>query len=131
MHPLVSDRPPELKEERAPDWSPVSSLTADSGKTAVSSVLRRAVVAAIVGVVLWWLGYRLAAGVLLALLVLVTTASVLFPSVATGVDHVMRAVQRVVGQALSLVVLSIVQLLVFTPLSLLFRLAGHDPLALG
>ena len=42
-----------------------------------------------------------------------------------------RAIQHVAGRVLALVLLGGVQLLVFTPLSLLLRLLRHNPLALG
>jgi hypothetical protein len=94
-------------------------------------VLRRAALALVVIGLLWWLGHELAATVLLFVLGGVTAVSLLFPRAARAIGAGEGAIERVAGRVLSTVLLSIVELLVFTPLSLLLRLAGHDPLALG
>ena len=73
----------------------------------------RAAVAVGVALVLWRLGHRLVAGTLLAVIVVVTAASLLFPSVATRIDQATAALQRVVGRGLALVLFGAVQLLVF------------------
>jgi hypothetical protein len=127
----VSKRPRELEAERPPDWSPVLQPAAGDEGPALAGVVLRALVAGGVALVAWSQGHRLAAAVLLTVVVAVTAVCLRVPSVATRIDRATRALQRVAGRCLAVVLLGAVQVLVFTPLSLLLRLAGRDALALG
>jgi hypothetical protein len=118
------------EERRAPDWSPVPDPATAGSRPAVAAAWRAAAGIAAVAL-LWWLGHRLPALVLLTVLLLATAASLRFPAVASQLDRATRAIQRVAGRILALVLLSLVQLLIFAPLSLLFWLVRRDPLALG
>ena len=120
----VRDRSRELTAERPPDWSPVEGAKHKWAKSTVARVVSRAMVALAIGVVLWLLGRHVAAVVLVAVLFLLTAASLLFPSVAAGVDRGEETVRRV-GRALAFVLLGVVHLLVFTPVSPA-AVARHD-----
>jgi hypothetical protein len=126
----VHGRARKLEEQGPPDWSPVPD-PATAGRRPVVATAWRAAAGVVVAALLWWLGRESFALVLLTVLVLTTAASLLFPAVASVLDRVTRAIERGAGRVLSLVLLGAVQLLVFTPLSLLLRLVRHDPLALG
>ena len=117
MAAAVRDRSRELTAERPPDWSPVEGAKHKWAKSTVARVVSRAMVALAIGVVLWLLGRHVAAVVLVAVLFLLTAASLLFPSVAAGVDRGEETVRRVAGRALAFVLLGVVHLLVFTPVS--------------
>ncbi len=82
-------------------------------------------------VLLWLLGRRLPAVVLLGVLVIATGASLRFPAVASALDRVTRSVQRVAAAVLTFVMLIVIQLLVFTPIALVLRLVRRDPLSPG
>jgi hypothetical protein len=91
----------------------------------------RALAAGAVVAVLWLIGHEPAAVVLLTLLVTVTVLSATVPAVARAIDRGEGAIQTVAGRGLRFVVLGAMQLIVFTPVSLVLRLLRHDPLALG
>jgi hypothetical protein len=57
--------------------------------------------------------------------------SALVPAVGQLLERGEDAISRVVGRGLTVVLLSLIELLVFTPLALLLRLAGRDTLAIG
>jgi hypothetical protein len=80
---------------------------------------------------LWWLGHHVAAIGVLVLIFLITVISALVPAVARVLERGEEAIRRVAGRGLTAVLLSAIELLVFTPLALLLRLAGRDALAIG
>jgi hypothetical protein len=94
-------------------------------------VALRAGAGLVVVALLWLLGHRLPALVLLVVLVVSAFAALSIPAVASRLDRATRAIQRVAGRVLTFVLLTVLQLLLFAPLSLLFRLVRRDPLALG
>jgi lysophospholipase L1-like esterase len=118
-----------VREGSPPDWSPVPEP--GGGQPSRVKIAWRAVVAAAVVAVLWLLGHEPAAIVLLVLLVSVTALSATVPPVARAIERGEGAIQKVAGTGLRFVLLGALQLIVFTPVSLLLRLLRHDPLALG
>jgi lysophospholipase L1-like esterase len=118
-----------VREGSPPDWSPVPEP--GGGQPSRVKIAWRAVVAAAVVAVLWLLGHEPAAIVLLVLLVSVTALSATVPAVARAIERGEGAIQKVAGTGLRFVLLGALQLIVFTPVSLLLRLLRHDPLALG
>jgi lysophospholipase L1-like esterase len=127
----VSERRPEREAEQPPDWSSGEQPGTGGGKPALAGIVLRAVGAGGVGAFLWWQGQRPAAVVLLTVATLATVASLLFPIVATRLDQATDWLQRWAGRGLALVLLGIVELFVFTPVALLLRLVGKNPMALG
>ncbi|HYP48382.1 MAG TPA: hypothetical protein VEQ61_07055 [Thermoleophilaceae bacterium] len=127
MSSTVRERAPESEQERAPDWAPAPQ-GAGTGAPSLVSVLLRAAVAVAVAAVMWWLGHRVPALVLITVISLVTAASLLIPAVAAAIDRGVRFIQRVAGRALTFVLVGGVQLFVFTPISLVLRLLRRDPL---
>jgi hypothetical protein len=125
----VGEKPAARREERPPDWSALEPDVDSISPRAAT--IRRILGAAVVFVLLGWLGHWLAAVGLALVIASVTAASARFEAVGRTVQRVERAVSRVAGRALTFVLLSVVQLLVFTPLWLLLKLLRRDPLALG
>jgi hypothetical protein len=78
-----------------------------------------------------WLDHRTAAAILFAVMAVVTVASALSPSLADLLGRVEHGIQRVAGRVLSFALMGLVCALVFTPLWLVLRLLGHDPLERG
>jgi lysophospholipase L1-like esterase len=126
----VSDTARAEREGAPPDWSPVPERR-DGGEPSRLKIAWRALAAGAVVTVLWLLGHEPAAIVLLVLLVTVTVLSATVPAVARAVDRGERLVQSVAGRGLRFVLLGALQLIIFTPVSLVLRLVRHDPLALG
>ena len=91
----------------------------------------RAGVALLIALGLWVLGHQLAAVVLVTVFSVVSVAALLSPSVARALERAEGVIQRVAGNGLSFLLLGAIQLLVFTPLALVFRILGRNPLALG
>jgi hypothetical protein len=80
---------------------------------------------------LWLIGHRTVAIVLVVVMGSLTLVAARFPAVARRIERIEQAIQRWAGRILSFVLMSVVQLLLFTPISLVLRLVRHDPLALG
>jgi hypothetical protein len=112
---------------RPAEWSPLPDRDSVPRSPLAAAALRAAGGVA-VAVVLWLLGHRTPALVLLAVLALVTVASLLLPPVAAALDRATRTVARVAERGLAFVLLSAVHLLVFTPAWLVLRLLRRDPL---
>ncbi len=130
MSTSVSETARTAREDVPPDWSPVPERR-DGGEPSRLKIAWRALAAGAVVAVLWLIGHEPAAIVLLTVLVTVTVLSSTVPAVARAIDRGEGAVQRVVGTGLRFVLLGAIQLLVFTPVSLVLRLLRQDPLALG
>jgi hypothetical protein len=116
--------------ERPPDWSQVPDPATVGRAPNVAIALRAGIGLAVVAL-LWLLGHRLAAVLLLAMLALATVGALRFPAVASGLDRATRTIERVAGRVLTVVLLSVLYVFVFTPLALLLRLMRIDPLDVG
>lgn len=75
---------------------------------------------------LWLLGWRTVAVVIVAATVVLTLLALLFASVRRRLDAVLGAVSRAVGSVLTTVLLAAVHLLIFTPVWALARLLRID-----
>lgn len=126
----TAQQAPEVQRPDPPEWSPVPE-GGGSPPSPVAGAVGRALVGVVVAALMWWLGHPVPAAVLLGLLLVLTAASLASPRVASAVERVIAAIERVAGRVLGFVLLGAVQLLVFMPLALLLRLVRHDPLALG
>ena len=85
----------------------------------------------VVVAVLWLLGHHFGAIVVCAAIATVSLASALSEGVGHAVEGAIETVKRVTGRILSFLLLWAVQIFVFVPLSVLFRLIGRDPLSMG
>jgi hypothetical protein len=126
----VGERAAALGGDGPPDWSPVPERP-QSRAAKIGGIVFRAVAAVLVAAFLWSRGHHVAALLLVTVGATLAAASARFPSVSRRVARVERAVEHGAGRVLSVVLIGGVQLLVFTPLSLLLRLLGYNPLALG
>jgi lysophospholipase L1-like esterase len=129
--PAVTEGQPEIEQSDRPRWPPVGERAPSGTRRTALRVGVRAGIGLLVAALLWWLGHELPAAILATVLVLLTAASLRFPAVAAAVDRVTWAIQRWAGRFLGVVLLSIVNLLVITPIAAVLRLVGHDPMALG
>jgi len=80
---------------------------------------------------LWWLGLTVAAVLVAVAVVVLTTVGIVSPSLSARVEHLMARFGHWVGRAIALVLLTIVNLLVFTPVAFVMWVFRHDPLAPG
>jgi lysophospholipase L1-like esterase len=81
--------------------------------------------------VLWLLGLELAAVLVAIAVVVLTVIGVASPELSHRIEHVMARFGYWVGRLIALVLLTIVDLFVFTPIAFLMWLFRHDTLAPG
>ncbi|MEX1008292.1 MAG: hypothetical protein WD271_10670 [Acidimicrobiia bacterium] len=93
--------------------------------------LLRIAIAVALGAVLWWLGFAVVALAIVVAAIVLTAASWAWPAGSGRIEAVLRRFGHTVGRALTLVLLTAVNLLVFTPVAIVMRVVGHDPLAPG
>ena len=107
----------------------------DPWKTKERSVARgvavRVVGASAVVAVLFLLGHGLGAAILLVVLAISSVLSLTVPAVGAAIDGFLTWFQGVVGRGLTFLLLGVVYVVVFIPVSLVLRLFRHDPLELG
>lgn len=112
-------------------WREIPARPDRSDRRAHRSRVVRALVPFVVAALAWWLGlHGVAVAVAIAATVLLVATAVR-PSVGARIEAVFVAVGSAVGHVLTTVLLGIVELAVFLPLSLLARLFRRDPLASG
>jgi lysophospholipase L1-like esterase len=126
----IGQRTPQGGAQEPPDWSPVTEPPPTQSRQRLEVVVR-GLLAVGVAALLWALDRHRLAIVLVVMATVLTTASLLWPAFAAGVDRVVAALQRWAGRVLALVLVGGLQVLVFMPLWLILRLVRHDPLALG
>ena len=80
---------------------------------------------------LWWLGLELAAVLVVVAVVVLTGIGFVSPALAARIEHLMARFGVFVGRAIALVLLTIVNLLVFTPVAFVMWLFRYDALAPG
>jgi hypothetical protein len=80
---------------------------------------------------LWWIGFSIAAVLVVVAVVVLTTIGIVSPALSARIEHLMGRFGHWVGRAIALVLLTIVNLFVFTPVAFLMWLFRHDPLAPG
>ena len=129
---MSGERPP------APAWHEVAPRPgAPSAGLDAASVhpgrvfLRTTIPGGLVAVLLTLLGRELAAAVVLVVAVLVGVGAASSPRFRRGFDRLLHAVGHSVGVALSFLLMGLLELFIFLPVSLLLRLVRHDPLKPG
>jgi hypothetical protein len=128
---LTDERDVVTYAESLPAWAEPDDPAATRTRPVVRGVAVRVVGASSVAVVLFLLGHRLGAAILLAVLTLSSALSLTVPAVGTAIDEFLASFQRFVGRGLTAVLLGVVFVVVFIPVSLVLRVLRHDPLELG
>jgi hypothetical protein len=118
-------------DEAEPRWSQVRELAGPAPKSRGRAAATRIAAGLAIAALLLFLGHELAAAMVLAAVTLLSTASFVWPRFDHAVERGARWLSHVVGQVLTFVVLGAVQLLVFTPVAVVSKLLGYDPLARG
>jgi lysophospholipase L1-like esterase len=80
---------------------------------------------------LWWIGLDIAAVFVVVAVVVLTVIGIVSPPLSARIEHVMARFGYWVGRAIAIVLLTIVNLFVFTPIAFLMWLFRHDTLAPG
>ena len=110
-------------------WSEIP-VTEQPRPSRYGRLLGQLLAGGVVVAVLCLLGHYFGAIVLSTFIITISTASVFSERANRAIERAMQAVRRVTGRALSILLLGILQVFVFAPLSVFFRLVGRDPLAL-
>jgi lysophospholipase L1-like esterase len=82
-------------------------------------------------VVLWWIGLTIAAVLVVVAVVVLTTVGILSPALSARIEHLMGRLGHWVGRGIGLVLLTVVNLFVFTPVAFLMWLFRYDVLSPG
>jgi lysophospholipase L1-like esterase len=80
---------------------------------------------------LWWIGFTIAAVFVTVAVVLLTTIGIVSPPLSARIEHLMGRFGYWVGRLIALVLLTIVNLFVFTPVAFFMWLFRYDALAPG
>jgi lysophospholipase L1-like esterase len=80
---------------------------------------------------LWWIGFTLGAMLVLVAVVVLTTVGVVKPTWSARIEHLMGRFGHWVGRLIAVVLLTIVNLFVFTPVAFVMWLFRYDALAPG
>ncbi len=80
---------------------------------------------------LWWLGLEIAAVLVVVAVVVLTVIGIVSPALAMRIEHLMARFGVLIGRAIGLVLLTIVNLFVFTPVAFAMWLFRYDALAPG
>jgi lysophospholipase L1-like esterase len=80
---------------------------------------------------LWWIGFTIAAVLVVIAVVVLTTIGIVSPTLSARIEHLMGRFGYWVGRLIGLVLLTIVNLLVFTPVAFFMWLFRYDALAPG
>jgi lysophospholipase L1-like esterase len=119
--------PPPIDETTA--WSEIP-VVEQRPPSRYGRLLGQLLMGGVVVAVLCLLGHYFAAIVLSIVIVTISIASLFSERANRAIERVMQAVRRLTGRALSVLLLGILEVLVFAPISVFFRLIGRDPLAL-
>jgi hypothetical protein len=80
---------------------------------------------------LWWIGFTIAAVFVVIAVVVLTTVGIVSPPLSARIEHLMGRFGYWVGRLIALVLLTIVNLFVFTPVAFFMWLFRYDALAPG
>jgi lysophospholipase L1-like esterase len=80
---------------------------------------------------LWWLGLAIAAVVVAVAVVVLTVIGIVSPALSARIEHLMGRFGHWVGRVIAVVLLTIVNLFVFTPIAFFMWLFRYDALAPG
>lgn len=112
-------------------WLEVPSPRAEVAPKRWRKLASRWLVALVIAAVLWWLGVRLAAVVVLVAVSVLTVLALVWPAGAARIERAVAAFGVFVGRVIGVVFLTLVNLLVFTPVAFVMWVCRHDPLAPG
>jgi lysophospholipase L1-like esterase len=80
---------------------------------------------------LWWIGFTVGAVLVVIAVVVLTTVGIVSPPLSARIEHLMGRFGYWVGRLIAVVLLTIVDLLVFTPVAFFMWLFRYDALAPG
>ncbi len=96
-----------------------------------SRLLTRLLLPLALAALLWWRGFTIGAIVVTVAVVVLTVIGIVSPPLSARIEHVMARFGHWVGRVIAVVLLTIVNLFVFTPIAFLMWVFRHDTLAPG
>ena len=112
-------------------WAEVPAPRSAAPPHRARRIAGRLAVALVVAALLWLLGLPLASLAILLAVAVLTVVEVANPKLATRIEHVVGRFGAFVGHVVGLVLLTVVNLLVFTPVAFVMWVFRHDLLAPG
>lgn len=114
-----------------PTWSQVPPLPEGPRHSRAVGLALRAAGAVVVALILWLLGHPLPALILLAVVAVVSVSALAVPRVGAAMERAFAVIEHGAAHVVGLVVLTIVELLVFTPIAVVAWILRFDPIARG
>jgi lysophospholipase L1-like esterase len=96
-----------------------------------SRVATRLLLPLALAALLWWVGFTIGAVFVAVAVVILTTITIISPPLAARIEHLMGRFGHWVGRLIAIVLLTIVNLFVFTPVAFVMWLFRYDALAPG
>jgi lysophospholipase L1-like esterase len=112
-------------------WAEIPELRRDPPRSRIPKLALRLLVPLAFAVLLWLLGVRIAAVLVLVAVAVLVVISALSPALSGRIERWMARFGHVVGRGIAVVLLGIVDLFVFAPVALVMWLLRYDPLAPG
>jgi hypothetical protein len=112
-------------------WSEVPASSHDAAPGRWHRFLFRVVLPVGFAALLWAIDLRIAAVIVAVAATILTVIGVMWPALSMRIEHGMARFGVIVGRAIGLALLTLVNLLVFAPVALVMWLFRYDPLAPG
>ena len=112
-------------------WLEIPASPRDVPRSRLRTLAVRLLLPLAFAALLWLIGLAVAAAVVVVAVVVLTVIGVVSPALAQRIEHLMARFGVIVGRAIALVLLTIVNLLVFTPIAFVMWLFRYDALAPG
>ncbi len=112
-------------------WLEIPASSRDAPRSRWRKLVLRLLLPLAFAALLWWLGLELAALLVVVAVVVLTVIGVVSPPLSDRIEHWMARFGVVVGRAIALVLLTIVNLFVFTPIAFVMWVFRYDALAPG
>ena len=112
-------------------WLEIPASSRDAPRSRWRKLVLRLLLPLAFAALLWWLGLGLAALLVVAAVVVLTVIGVVQPTWSDRIEHWMARFGVIVGRAIAVVLLTIVNLFVFTPIAFVMWVFRYDALAPG
>jgi lysophospholipase L1-like esterase len=112
-------------------WLEIPAPSRDAPRSRWRKLVLRLLLPLAFAALLWWLGLELAALLVVVAVVALTVIGVVRPTLSDRIEHGLARFGVIVGRAIALVLLTIVNLFVFTPIAFVMWVFRYDALAPG
>jgi lysophospholipase L1-like esterase len=112
-------------------WLEIPASPRDAPRSRWRKLVLRLLLPLVFAALLWWIGLTIAAILVVVAVAVLTVTGAVSPPLSARIEHLMARFGVIVGRAIALVLLTIVNLFVFTPVAFVMWLFRYDALAPG